>query len=431
MKSFLLTGVSIASEASPDVFPADIVVENGIITHIAPQLATLSSFEGMVRVDGGGGIAIPGMFDAHVHARQPGGEAKETIATASLSAVAGGVTGIVLMPNTSPAIDSAALVKFVLDTAKKESPIPVMTSGCVTKGRKGQELAAIAGMLGAGVKMLTDDGDAIEDLALMKRAMEYTEGMDCFFASHCETESLAGPRAMTQGKVSHALGIMGSPPCSEEMSISRDIALAHATGTPIHIQHVSTKLGMDIIAFWKEQGARVSAEVTPHHLLFNESHVGNYDTHYKMNPPLRTPEDAAALLEGLKTGIIDMIATDHAPHTPFEKAQDFVSAPNGILGLQTAVLSLYEGFIAKGIFGWDMLISRYSSVPRAMMGLPPVVIKEGAAADFFVFSPDKTTSITADSLCSKSQNTPFLNQRLQGSIDFVVLGDKVLLNQLA
>jgi len=211
--------------------------------------------------------------------------------------------------------------------------------------------------------------------------------------------------------------------------MDRDIRLAHATGARLHIQHVSSKIGMETIRWWKQMGAKVTAEVSPHHLLFNEEDIGNYDTHYKMNPPLRTAGDNAALLEGLKEGVFDIIATDHAPHTPFEKAQDFVSAPNGITGLETAVVSLFHHYINKGGFGWALLVNRYSAQPRRMMGLDPVPIVEGGSAEFILFDPQGETTFTADFMRSKSQNTPFLDKTLDGSIDLVVLGDEVLLER--
>jgi dihydroorotase len=277
-----------------------------------------------------------------------------------------------MMPNTNPAIDSAGVVRTLLDKAAEVSRIPVYTSGCITKGRAGTELAGIDGMRKLGVTMLTDDGDPMVNPALLKNAREYATPFGMFFASHCEVPELAGPRALNEGRVSYELGIKGSPACSEEICMDRDIRLAHATGAHVHIQHVSSALGMETIRWWKARGARVTAEVSPHHLIFNEDDIGDYDTPYKMNHPLRTEEDNAALLAGLKEGVFDLIATDHAPHSEFEKSQDFVSAPNGITGLESALVSLFDRFVVPGEFGWDLLVKRYSAEPRRMMGLPAV-----------------------------------------------------------
>ncbi len=425
--TLLITNARLASDNSPALTPADVLVSAGKIHQIGAGLAAPA---GARVIDARGRILLPGMFDAHVHFREPGFEAKETIATGSEAAINGGITGVVMMPNTSPAIDSTTVVASVLASAKRSSRIPVYTSGCVTKGRHGKELAAIDGMRALGVRMLTDDGDTTADAAVLLRAMQYAGEFGMFFASHCEVPELAGPRALNEGVTSYRLGIKGSPACAEEIIIDRDIRLAHAAGAHIHIQHVSSKLGMETIRWWKSRGdVRVTAEVAPHHLLFTEEDIGDFDTHYKMNPPLRTKADTEALLQGLIDGVFDLIATDHAPHTPFEKSQDFVSAPNGITGLDTAVVSLYHHFIANGVFGWDLLVKRYSAEPRRLMGLPVASIAQGEPADMVLFDPDATTAFTADFMRSKSQNTPFLNQTLRGSVDLVVLGENILLER--
>ncbi|MBK1830889.1 dihydroorotase [Verrucomicrobiaceae bacterium R5-34] len=426
MASLLIQNARIACEENDDLTPADVLVENGTITQIGDQL---QAPEGAKVIDASNKILMPAMFDTHIHMREPGQEAKETIKSGSEAAINGGVTGVVLMPNTSPAIDSAAMVRTIYDIAKRDARIPVYTSGCITKGREGKELAGIDGMLKLGVKMLTDDGDAVPDLLLLKHAMEYASEFDCFFASHCEVLELSGPRALNEGVVSHRLGIQGTPACSEEICMDRDIRLAHATGARLHIQHVSSKIGMETIRWWKQMGAKVTAEVSPHHLLFNEEDIGDYDTHYKMNPPLRTAEDNKALLEGLKEGVFDIIATDHAPHTPFEKSQDFVNAPNGITGLETALISLFHYFVKTNEFGWGLIVNRYSAQPRRMMGLDPVPITEGGKADFLLFDPEGQTTFSSDYMQSLSENTPFLDKTLDGSIDLVVLGDEVLLER--
>jgi len=424
----LITNARIASEDSATLVEGDVLVENGLIRSIGKGL---SAPEGARVIDARGRLLMPAMFDAHVHLREPGQEAKEDIRSGSEAAINGGITGLVMMPNTSPAIDSAPVVRMVLDSAAKNSRIPIFTSGCVTKDRAGKELAGIDGMRALGVKMLTDDGDTTNDPAVLLRAMQYATEFGMFFASHCEVHELAGPRALNEGVVSYRLGIKGSPACAEEIIIDRDIRLAHTAGAHIHIQHVSSKLGMETIRWWKQRGdVKVTCEVAPHHLLFTEEDIGDYDTHYKMNPPLRTKADTEALLQGLIDGVFDLIATDHAPHTPFEKSQDFVSAPNGITGLETALVSLYHHFIATGKFGWDLVVKRYSAEPRRMMGLPAVPVEEGKPADFILFDPEAETTFTTAFMKSKSRNTPFLDKTLKGRVDLVVLGDEVLLERV-
>ncbi len=425
--NLLIKNTRIASESSAELKSGDILIQDGVIAAVGVGLEIP---ENARVIDGAGRIAMPGMFDAHVHFREPGGEAKETIFSGSEAAINGGITGVVMMPNTSPAIDTGTVAKQVLDVAKRDARIPVLTSGCVTIGRAGKDLAAIDGLRGAGVLMLTDDGDTTGDPAVLYRAMQYATELGMFFASHCEVPSLAGPRALNDGNASYRLGIQGSPACAEEIIIDRDIRLAHATGAHIHIQHVSSRLGMETIRWWKQRGdVKVTAEVSPHHLLFNEDDIGDYNTHYKMNPPLRTKADNEGLLEGLLEGVFDLIATDHAPHTPFEKAQDFVSAPNGITGLETALVSLYHHYVAKGVFGWDLLVNRYSAEPRRLMKLAPAVIEPGAPADLLLFNPGAQTTFAADFMKSKSRNTPFLDQTLDGRVELVVLGDEVLLER--
>ena len=423
----LIKNARIASENSPSLTEGDVLVSDGKIQNVGRNLTA----DANVRViDARGRIVMPAMFDAHVHFREPGFEGKETIATGAESAINGGITGVVMMPNTSPAIDSATVVANVLDIGKRTARIPIYTSGCVTKDRHGKELAGIDGMRALGVVMLTDDGDTTGDPSVLLRAMQYATEFGMFFASHCEVPELAGPRALNEGVTSYRLGIKGSPACAEEIIIDRDIRLAHAAGAHIHIQHVSSKLGMETIRWWKSRGdVKVTAEVSPHHLLFNEEDIGDFDTNYKMNPPLRTKADNEGLLQGLIDGVFDLIATDHAPHTRFEKSQDFVSAPNGITGLDTALVSLYHYFVATGKFGWDLIVKRYSAEPRRLMGLPAVSIEVGQPADLILFDPDAETTFTAEFMKSKSINTPFINQTLKGSVDLVVLGTEILLER--
>ncbi len=421
----LIRGGAVAAEDG-DPVRGDVLIEEGVITAVAEGL---KAAKGVRVVEAGGKIVAPAMFDAHVHFREPGQEHKEDLAHGTEAAINGGVTGVVMMPNTSPAIDSAAVVRTLYDKAAEVSRLPVYTSGCITKSRAGKELAGIDGMRKLGVTMLTDDGDSVADPALLMHAMEYATDFGMFFASHCEVPELAGPRALNDGKVSYQLGIVGSPACSEEICMDRDIRLAHAAGAHVHIQHVSSALGMETIRWWKERGVRVTAEVSPHHLIFNEGDIGEYNTHYKMNPPLRTAEDNAALLAGLKEGVFDLIATDHAPHSEFEKGQDFVSAPNGITGLETALVSLFDRFVVTGEFGWDLLVRRYSAEPRRLMGLEPVPVAEGKRADLIVFDPAGETTFTRQFMKSKSVNTPFLDQTLQGRVEMVVRGEEVLLER--
>lgn len=412
----------IASEDSPKLQRADVLVEGDRIIGVVPDLKA----DDAEVIDCTGCVLLPGLFDVHVHAREPGREDKETIATCAAAAINGGVTGIVLQPNTNPSIDTASLVSTVIAKGRKTG-IAVLTTGAITKGRKSEELAPIGAMKAAGAVMITDNGHPVYNPQLLRIAMEYARDFDLPLASHCEIKELSAGGCMHEGSVSYSLGLAGIPACSEEICIERDIRLAQFTGAHLHIQHVSTRAGMNAIRRAKEDGARITCEVTPHHLLFNHEHIGSYDTHYKMNPPLRTAEDNAALLQGLIDGVFDMIATDHAPHTKFEKNNDFASAPFGITGLETALPSLFHHFIDKGIFGWDVLVKRYSAEPRRLLKLPAVPVKGGGAAEFVVFNPARESTFNREFIQSKSTNTPFLNQTLKGQVERVVFSGKELL----
>ncbi|NNE92272.1 MAG: dihydroorotase [Verrucomicrobiales bacterium] len=422
MSTRLFKNGRIAGEDSSELSESDVLVEDGKISRVGNSLSDKNAEE----IDCSGCVLVPAMFDVHVHAREPGQEQKETIETCSEAAINGGVTGLVLMPNTIPAIDSGNLVQSVLDIAAEKSRIPIWQTGCITKNRAGEELAGIAGMAAKGVPMLTDDGDPVPCAALLRRAMEYANDFGLPLASHCEVKALSGKGAMNEGPVSYRLGIPGIPAISEEICIERDISVAQYTGGHVHIQHVTTAWGMTAIRRGKEDGVKVTCEVAPHHLIFNEEDIGDYDTNYKMNPPLRTAEDNELLLQGLIDGVFDVIATDHAPHTAFEKSSDFGSAPFGITGLETAVVSLYHHFIRERKFGWDLLVKRYSAEPRRLIGLEPVPIEEGAPAEFLVFDENATTEFTLEFMRSKSGNTPFIDQSLQGQVRQVVKHDELL-----
>ena len=417
----------IAAEDQRGLTEADVWVDgSGMIRRVGVGLEA----SGDVQVfDCSGKIILPALFDVHVHVREPGREDKETIESGSEAAINGGVTGFVAMPNTTPAIDSGGMVRFIHALAKEKARIPVLTSGCITRNREGKELAEIADMVDKGAVMITDDGSPVDDPYVLMRAMEYARTFDLIVASHCETMTLSGEGAMNEGVASYRLGIPGIPACSEEICIGRDVRLAQHTGARLHIQHVTTAAGMEVIRRFKEEGVQVTCEVSPHHLIFNEEDIVDYNTHFKMNPPLRTVEDNERLLQGVLDGVVDVIATDHAPHTEFEKNFDFAHAPFGITGLETALISLFTHFIQPGRMGWDVLVKRLSAEPRRLINAEPVPVAEGKKAEFIVFDPEATTTVNRAFMKSKSVNTPFLDQELQGSVEKVVFGDRVLLDR--
>ena len=421
----LFRGGQAVDAAHPSPRRLDILVSTeGKIAKVAPEIAPPAGAE---VIDCAGKILLPGLFDMHVHLREPGREDEETIATGARAAVRGGFTGIVAMPNTDPPIDTGGLVRFVHTLAREQSPIPVWTSGCITKGRAGQQLADIADMHRQGAVMITDDGDPVADPYLFRRALEYARHFDLLVACHCEVPELSRGGAMNEGARSYKLGIPGIPACSEEISIARDLELARLAGARIHIQHVTTARGLDIIRRAKQDGVRVTCEVSPHHLLLNEDDITDYDTNFKMNPPLRTAADNEALLAGLLDGSIDALATDHAPHTEFEKNLDFASAPFGITGLETALPSLYERLVRPGKLPWDVLVRAFSETPRRILGMEAPGFREGESADFVVFNPAGQTKVDPETMASKSRNTPFIGKSLTGAVEQVALCTDLLL----
>jgi dihydroorotase len=423
----LFRKVLVASEDAP-LRPADVLIDEGKVKGLAAR--GIKPPRGARIVDGGGKkVLLPALFDVHVHLREPGKVAAETLATGTEAAINGGITGVVAMPNTTPAIDTGAMVQNVMDIAAATARIPVFVAGAITKGRMGEELAAIGDIKARGAVMITDDGDAVENPQVLRRAMEYARDFDLMLASHCEIKALSGPAAINEGRHSYKLGLPGTPPISEEICLARDCRLAQFTRARLHIQHVSTARGMETVRRYKNEGVRVSAEVAPHHLLFIDEDIGDYDTHYKINPPLRTAHDRAALLEGLKEGVFDCVATDHAPHTDFEKKREFVAAPNGITGLETALPSLFHHFVREKKFGWDVVVRHFSAGPRRLIGLDPVPIKPGRKAECVLFNPEAATTFSRDFIRSKSVNTPFLDKTLQGRVEVVIVGKTVLLDR--
>ena len=422
MSNYLIQGVKIARADIGLSEVSDILVSEGKIEKIARSLEFV---EGVKVIDGKDCVLLPALFDAHTHFRQPGEIHKETIQSGANAALRGGITGAVMMPNTNPAIDSPDLVKEVLAEGKKTG-IEVLSSACVTQGRKGDQLSDFAELQKSGVLMLTDDGSPVANAEVMRKAMKKARDLEMLIACHCETPELSKGGAIHLGKMSQHLGIKGIPACSEEIGIFRDIALAFEEKARVHIQHISTALGMEIVRFWKEKGAKVSAEVSPHHLIFCEEDIQQNQqkkeiplSFYKMNPPLRTQKDKEALLQGLKEGVFDFIATDHAPHSLEEKKTDIYSAPFGIIGLETALVSLYHFFISQRHFDWSFLVRKFSDEPRTFMNLNKIQIVEGEKANFVLFSPQKETIFNESEIQSLSKNTPFLNQKLKGRVEAV------------
>lgn len=377
-----------------------------------------------------GRVLLPGLFDFDAHLREPGREDAETLATGAAAAIAGGFTGLLLMPDTSPPVDNPGMVRSVLDMAARQSPIPMAAAGCLSKGRAGQELAEIGGMLREGARLFTDDPDPVASPVLLRRALQYARDLGALVATFGDVRELSSGGTMHDGAVSCSLGLPGLHPCAEEIGLARDLRLAQSCGGRLHILHVTTAEGVAILRRYKQAGLAVTAGVTPHHLVLTDAAVGDYRTACKVRPPLRPASDAAALLEALADGTIDVIATDHSPHTEFEKQRDFASAPFGTTGLETALPVLHERLIRTGRLDWTTLVARFATAPRRILGLPEPVIADGSEANAVLFDPRRPTVVDPTTFRSKGRHSPFSGQSLEGSIAAVMLGHRLLLDRI-
>lgn len=377
-------------------------------------------------VDASGLVVTPGLIDVHVHLREPGQEHKETIATGARAAAAGGFTAICSMPNTDPTIDDPAAVGFVVAEAKKAGAARVYPMGAISVGLEGKALTEFGSLVEAGAVAVTDDGHPVMDSGLMRLAMEYAQAFDIPVVDHPEDLTLSRDGAMNEGLISSRLGLKGKPNASEDIHIIRDILLAELTEGRIHIQHVSTRFGVEAIRQGKARGVKVTGEAAPHHLLLTDEDVDGYRTEAKMNPPLRSPEDRDAVREGLKDGTLEVIATDHAPHHYDEKEAAFEDAPNGIVGLETALGLVYGHLVEGGLFDLPTMVMRMSVTPARLFKLPGGTLSVGSPADVTVFDPDGEWEVDPTTFLSKSQNTPFTGWTLRGMPRFTVVGGTVV-----
>ena len=363
-------------------------------------------------------IVCPGFIDLHCHLRQPGFEEKETIATGSQAAARGGFTTICCMPNTNPPLDNRAAIDYVKSVAAAEGVVRVLPIGCISKGRKGEELAPMPELASAGVVGYSDDGRPVLNSNLMRQALDHSREADLPLIDHSEDTSLTDGGLMNEGIISTKLGLQGMPAAAEEIMIARDLILAHLTGARLHIAHVSTAGSVELIRHAKEKGIKVTAEVTPHHLTLTEEEVIGYNTNAKVNPPLRTRQDIQALIQGLKEDVIDAIATDHAPHTEADKLAEFALAPFGISGLETALGSLLS-LVHSGQLTLATLISKLTHEPARIIGdkyRKLGSLEVGAPADVTIFDPDKEWVVDTKAFASKGKNTPLAGSTIKGKV---------------
>ena len=452
MNSLLLTGGRVVDPANQLDAVADVLILDGKISAIGQNLAA-SAPSGIERLDVSGQVVCPGLIDLHVHLREPGQTAKETIQTGTRAAAQGGFTSVVCMPNTSPAIDNAGTVALIHERAREQGMVNVFVTGAITKGIAGEELAPIGSLHKAGVVAITDDGHCIQDNELMRRACEYARMFNLPVMDHCQDYSLVTDGVMHEGYWSTALGLRGWPAAGEEMIVARNILLAELTGTRVHCQHLSAAGSVTLLREAKKRGVPISGEACPHHFTLTDAAIAGsekfwksdgkgvfgfksptrefpswpaYDTHFKMNPPLRSARDREAILQGLADGTIEILCSDHAPHCNYEKEVEFDYAPFGITGLETELALSLMQLVHSGRLSLAEMIAKFTVNPARLLNLPKGTLSVGADADVTVLDPNRDWVFTPQEAASKSHNNPFYGWPLKGRATATIVGGKVV-----
>ena len=398
---------------------ADLLIRDGKIAAIGADLGHADRV-----INAAGKFVAPGLIDIHVHFREPGDEEEETVATGSAAAVAGGFTTVCCMPNTKPPLDNEGQVEFIRRQAERVGLANVLPIGAITKGRDGKELAEIGSMLQRGAIAFSDDGIGVADASVMRKALQYSRMFDALLTQHCEEPTLSGG-AMHSGLVSATLGMPGIPAEAEQLMIARDLLLNRTIRCRYHVQHISTAGSVEIVRQAKRTGQAVTAEVAPHHLLLTDESCRTFDTHYKMNPPLRTAADVQACIEGVIDGTIDCLATDHAPHLQEEKELEFALAPFGIIGLECALALYARALVDPGHLSWLGLIERMTTRPAEIVRLQKGTLSEGADADITIIDPNLSWTIKVAQFASRSRNCPFDGWHVKGRATTTIVGGEV------
>jgi dihydroorotase len=422
MPALWITHVRVIDPATRRNAPGDLFVRDGVIVPSLP----LRERRRAKKIDAAGWVACPGLVDIHVHFREPGQTHKETIATGTRAAAAGGFTTVVCMPNTVPPADNVGTIQFIKDAVERDAVVKVYPTGAITIGLKGQALAPIGSLKRAGVVAITDDGDCVQSNELMRRALEYAKMFDLPVMDHCQDQAMTTNAVMNEGVVSTRLGLRGWPNAAEDLIVSRNVILSGYTGAHIHLQHISSKQSVAIIRRAKARGLRITAEGSPHHFSLTEEALVGYDTNFKMNPPLRTEADRRAIVAGLRDGTLDCIATDHAPHTVHEKDREFDYAPNGIIGLETALAVSLEVLGRQAKFSLVQIVDLLTRRPARVLGLPAGTLAPGAAADICLFDPKETWRYDAKTGFSRSSNSPWHGQTMTGRVKTTIVDGRVV-----
>lgn len=399
----------------------DVWIDRGKIVGFGPQ----PNLRAERIIDARGKIVSPGLIDMHVHLREPGREEDETIESGTAAALAGGVTSVACMPNTEPAIDTQASAEFVILQARRAGNANVFPIGAITKGRQGKELAEIGGLVDGGAVGFTDDGSPVVNSEIMRRALEYCKMFDKAVLSHSEDLELTRNAVMSEGFESVRLGLRGYPAVAEEIMIYREIALAGLTGGRVHILHVSSAGGVELVRRGKKDNIRVTGEACPHHFTLTDERLRTFDSNFKMSPPLRTQRDVEAILDGLRDGTLDVLSTDHAPHAPEKKLRELDQAPNGIIGLETFLPICVKALIEPGVLSWPQMLAKMTINPARVLGIDRGTLKPGAPADVTIIDPSAEWTIDPEEFRSKSRNCPFAGWRVRGRATAVIVGGVV------
>jgi dihydroorotase len=423
VKPVLLRGGRIVDPSTERDEVGDVLLRDGQIVDSAGRI---DAPDGTSVIDCEGLIVAPGFIDVHCHLREPGREDVETVATGARAAAAGGFTAVCAMPNTDPVTDNQAAVGFIARQAQRAAAARVYPIGAITVGQRGEALAEFGEMIGAGAVAVSDDGRPVASAHIMRTALEYARTFNVPVIDHCEEPTLAKGWAMNEGIVGSRLGLKGLPAEAEEIMVIRDILLARLTGGHVHLAHMSTRGSVELIRWGKERGINVTAEVCPHHLSLTEEAVELYDTNAKMSPPLRTLADVEALQDAVVDGTIDLIATDHAPHHYDEKEREFCDAPNGIVGLETALGVVITTLVSSGMLSINTLVDRMSVSPARIFGLPGGTLRGGAVADVTVLDLDGRWTVDPERFLSKGRNTPYAGRELQGLARYTIVGGRVI-----
>ena len=421
-RPIVLTGGRLIDPSRNIDSDGDLVIRDGKIESVGERVGSVEDAE---VIDCKGAIVSPGFIDVHCHLREPGREDVETIASGARAAAAGGFTAVCAMPNTDPVTDNQAAVGFIIRQSQRANAARVHVIGAISVGQKGETLAEFGEMVAAGAVAVSDDGKPVVSAQLMRTALEYARTFSIPVIDHCEEPTLAHGGSMNEGMVSARLGLKGIPSEAEEIMVIRDILLARRTGGHVHLAHMSTHGSVELIRWGKERGINVTAEVCPHHISLTEDRVMSYDTNAKMNPPLRTAKDVEALREAVKDGTIDLIATDHAPHHYDEKEREFADAPNGIVGLETALAVSVTNLVETGHIDFRTLVDKMSCNPARIFSLPGGTLAKGAQADVTVFDPKMQWLVEPAAFLTKGRNTPYAGLTLTGRAVCTVVGGRV------